>query len=87
MGPVSDAAAYLFSEFDRLRILQSQFLTEDENFFSGFRKLNADPAAKRQFEAALAKTQQLADAEFAREARRWQRHAGRNAQAGACSQR
>jgi len=64
MGPVSDAAAYLFSEFDRLRILQSQFLTDDANFFSGFHKLNADPAAKQQFEAALAKTQQLADAEL-----------------------
>jgi hypothetical protein len=62
MGPVSDAAAYLFSEFDRLCILQSQFLTEDENFFSGFHKPSADPAAKQQFEAALAKTQQLADA-------------------------
>jgi hypothetical protein len=64
MGPVSDAAAYLFSEFDRLRILQSQFLTDDANFFAGFHKLNADPAAKQHFEAALAKTQQLADAEL-----------------------
>ena len=25
LGPVSDAAAYLFGEFDRLHILQSQF--------------------------------------------------------------
>ena len=64
MGPVSDAAAYLFSEFDRLHILHSQFLTEDANFIAGFHKLNADPAAKQQFEAALAKTQQLADAQL-----------------------
>jgi hypothetical protein len=64
MGPVSDAAAYLFGEFDRLRILESQFLTEDENFFRGVHKLNADPAAKQPFEVALAKTQQLADAQL-----------------------
>ncbi len=64
MGPVSDAAAYLFGEFDRLHILQSQFLTDDANFFAGFHKLNADPDAKQQFEAALAKTQQLADAQL-----------------------
>jgi hypothetical protein len=63
MGPVSDAAAYLFSEFDRLHILESQFLTDDENFFD-FHKLNADPAVKQRFEAALAKTQQLAEVQL-----------------------
>jgi hypothetical protein len=33
LGPVSDAAAYLFSEFDRLRILQGEFFLHDENFY------------------------------------------------------
>src|SRR5262249_22965264 len=28
-GPASDAAAYLFTEFDRLHILQSEFFTHD----------------------------------------------------------
>ena len=61
MGPMSDAAAYLFSEFDRLRILQSQFLTDDDNFLD-FRKPDADPEVKKQFEVALAKTHELAEA-------------------------
>lgn len=58
MGPVSDAAAYLFDEFDRLRILQSQFLTDDESFLD-FRKPNADPKVKMQFEAKLAEGERL----------------------------
>ncbi len=32
LGPVSDAAAYLFGEFDRLHILQSQFFIDDSSF-------------------------------------------------------
>ncbi len=55
MGPVSEAAAYLFSEFDRLKILQSEFFTEDESFFRLQRGLLPDPTAKRAFEAALAR--------------------------------
>src|SRR5438270_9590053 len=31
-APVFDAAAYLFSEFDRLHILQSEFFVNDRNF-------------------------------------------------------
>src|ERR1700676_191044 len=31
-GPASDAAAYLFFEFDRLHILQSDFFSDDSNF-------------------------------------------------------
>ncbi len=34
MGPVSDAAAYLFSEFDRLHILQSEFFVHDQHFIT-----------------------------------------------------
>src|ERR1700687_4628016 len=30
--PASDAAAYLFTELDRLHILQSEFFTHDEHF-------------------------------------------------------
>src|SRR5665213_95197 len=61
LGPVSDAAAFLFSEFDRLKILQSEFFTNDRSFLD-LRKPDADPEIKRQFEAALARTRQLADA-------------------------
>ena len=34
MGPASDAAAYLFSEFDRLHILQSEFFVHDQHFIT-----------------------------------------------------
>lgn len=58
MGPVSDAAAYLFAEFDRLHILQAEFFTED-NSFRHAAKLNPDPTVKREFEAAMNRAQQL----------------------------
>ena len=64
LGPVSDAAAYLFSEFDRLHILESEFFVDDESFRS-HRKLTPDAAIHKSFEQALAKTQQLADRELA----------------------
>lgn len=66
MGPVSDAAAYLFSEFDRLRILQSEFWVHDEPFLD-FHKPAADPAVKRQFEAALDRTQRLAETRLSKD--------------------
>jgi hypothetical protein len=52
LAPASDAAAWLFSEFDRLHILQSEFFTHDTHFFTD-RKLNPDPAVKQKFESAL----------------------------------
>lgn len=59
LGPASDAAAYLFSEFDRLHILQSEFFTQDQHFITDH-KLTPDPALKRQFEASLASARSLA---------------------------
>ena len=59
MGPVSDAAAYLFSEFDRLHILQSEFFTHDQHFITD-NKLTPDPALKRDFLAALQASRALA---------------------------
>jgi len=54
MGPISDAAAYLFAEFDRLHILESEFFAENEDSFHQREKtLVPDPAAARDFEAAL----------------------------------
>ncbi len=61
MGAVSDAAAFLFSEFERLNILQSEFWSQDQSLFD-FHKLPGDPAIKRRFEAALAKADSLSDA-------------------------
>ena len=62
LGPVSDAAAYLFAEFDRLHILQSEFFTHDEHFITDH-KLIPDPAVKGKFEAALNAASALADKE------------------------
>lgn len=59
-GPVSDAAAYLFSEFNRLRILQSELFVDNNSFFHR-RTGVPDPAVKRRFEEALKHSQELAD--------------------------
>jgi hypothetical protein len=60
LGPASDAAAYLFTEFDRLHILQSEFFVHEEHFFTDHR-LTPDPAMKQKFEAGLEKAVTLAD--------------------------
>jgi hypothetical protein len=52
MAAVSDAAAYLFTEFDRLHILQSEFFVHDDHFYTDS-KLAPDPLLKQKFEAAL----------------------------------
>ena len=59
LGPVSNAEAYLFAEFDRLRILQSELFVENEKFL-GQEKQLPDPAVKRAFDAELARGEQLA---------------------------
>ncbi|HEY7337146.1 MAG TPA: hypothetical protein VH639_19795 [Bryobacteraceae bacterium] len=58
MGPASDAAAYLFSELDRLHILQSEFFTHDTDF-SRKNKLVPDPAVKAEFEQDLTRADAL----------------------------
>jgi hypothetical protein len=65
MGPVSDAAAYLFSELDRLHVLQSEFFTDDSGFLDRQRALAPDPAAQRAFEEALRRGDKLASATLA----------------------
>ena len=60
LAPASDAAAYLFSEFDRLHILQSEFFTHDQHFITDH-KLTPDPALRQKFEGALAETRKLAE--------------------------
>lgn len=60
LGPVSDAAAYLFSELDRLHVLESEFFTDDANFVKR-KRLRPDPAVRDKLQGALDKSQQLAD--------------------------
>jgi hypothetical protein len=67
MGPVSDAAAYMFAEFDRMKVLQSELFTEDGSFLRRQRGLVPDPAAKRELEAALVRADRVASATLRRD--------------------
>ncbi len=60
MGPISDAAAYLFTEFDRLNILRSEYWIKDESFWV-VNKPKGDPVLKKKFEEVLVRGQQLAE--------------------------
>jgi hypothetical protein len=68
LGPASDAAAYLFSEFNRLHVLEFQLFTNDKALASQPR-LSPDPVVRQAFDAQLAKTEQLADAVLRRNPR------------------
>lgn len=59
VGPVSNAAAYLFSEFNRLKILQLE-LFEDNDKFDSREKPLADAEIKKKFENELAAADELA---------------------------
>ena len=58
MGPVSNAAAYLFSEFERLHILETELFTDDTKFIHR-EKQTPDPDLKRAFEAELGKANDI----------------------------
>lgn len=60
IGPASNAAAYLFSEFDRLHVLQSEFFVQD-SLFRRLPKLQPDPAVRAAFDEELKKAGQLSD--------------------------
>lgn len=64
VGPVSEAAGLLFSEFNRLGVLESQFY-EDDSTFENRGKLKPDPAVRAHFESAIARAQSLARARLA----------------------
>ncbi len=61
MGPVSNAAAYLFSEFHRTGVLDVQLFTNDDNYLH-HKKDVPDANVKKAFNSELDKTNQLADA-------------------------
>lgn len=65
LGHVSNAAAYLFAEFDRLNILQSEFFVNDDRFRHA-KKLNPDASVRQAFDAELTKSEELANAILAR---------------------
>ncbi len=61
MGPTFEAVGLLFSEFDRLGVLEGQFLVDDKKF-ENRPKLNPDPNVRERFDAAVAKAQTTARA-------------------------
>jgi hypothetical protein len=67
VGPVSEAAGLLFSEFNRLGVLESQFY-EDNEKFADRSKLTPDPAIKERFQAAIGRAENLAHARLAKDA-------------------
>src|SRR5271165_4631204 len=58
------AAAYLFSELDRLRILELDFFSDDEKVVDR-RKLIPDPVVRAKFFQTVAETEKLANARLA----------------------
>jgi hypothetical protein len=65
LGPASDAAGYLFSEFNRLHVLEFELFTDDRRL-ANQPKLSPDPEVKQAFQAQLQKTEQLANAALLR---------------------
>lgn len=59
MGPASQAAGILFSEFNRSGVLKAQFY-EDDSAFGSRKKYEADPAQKTRFEQQLGRAESLA---------------------------
>jgi hypothetical protein len=59
MGYVSDAAAYLFAEFERSHVLESDLFVDD-NHFGNRSRVAPDPQTKKDFDARLAKGDELA---------------------------
>ncbi len=68
LGHVSDAAAYLFSEFDRLHVLEVELFVNDNKYEHRSRSA-PDANAKRGFDTEIAQAQQLIDAALGRNAR------------------
>ena len=59
LGPVSEAAGLLFSELNRLGVLEAQ-LFEDDSRFEKRQKLKPDPDVRNQFNTALVRGEALA---------------------------
>jgi len=66
VGPVSEAAGFLFSEFNRLGVLEAQFY-ENDDAFTDRPKLTADPALRARFQAAIARAESLAHERLAKD--------------------
>ena len=66
LGPASEAAGILFSEFRRLGVLEAQFY-ENDSAFEARRKISSDPAVRARFNATLQRAESLARARLAKD--------------------
>lgn len=66
LGVACDAAGLLFSEFDRLGVLEAQFYTNDKAFAER-QRLNPDPGLRDRFNAAIDRAETLARAQLAKD--------------------
>jgi len=66
LGPASEAAGILFSEFDRLGVLEAQFY-ENDSAFASRKKYEADPKQHELFEQRLTRAEVLSKARLARD--------------------
>jgi hypothetical protein len=66
VGPVSEAAGFLFSEFNRLGVLEGQFFENDDSF-AARAKLSPDPEVRGHFQAAVDRAQALARVRLAKD--------------------
>jgi hypothetical protein len=60
LGPASNAAAYLFTEFDLLGVLDIE-LFADDNRFTSRKRPDIDPKLKQGFQDSIAQAEHLAD--------------------------
>jgi hypothetical protein len=68
LGSVAEAAGYLFSEFDRLGVLEIQLLVKDSPFESG-KELLPDAVIRAKFDGALKKAESKANLRLAKDPR------------------
>jgi hypothetical protein len=68
VGPVSQAAGFLFSEFNRLGVLEGQFFENDDTFATRS-KLSPDPAVRGYFQTAVDHAQALAHVRLNKDAK------------------
>jgi hypothetical protein len=66
VGPVSEAAGFLFSEFNRLGVLEAQFYENDAAFTSR-PKLKPDPALREHFQGAIRRAENLSRARLTKD--------------------
>jgi len=66
LGPAAAASGYLFREFDRLGVLQSELFRDDQTFQQR-KKLRPDPGLKALFDSELTLSEMLAAKQLAKD--------------------